>query len=98
MLWAPVALQNGSAMATAPSNHSEQMIESGHCDEGKKADGEGSHATGQPCCAAMCMGIEAFAVAQVEPQSLIGVPTLPSIAADGPSFLADLPTPPPRTA
>lgn len=98
MLWAPVALQNGSAMATAPSDHSEQMIESGHCDEGKKADDEGSDATGQSCCAAMCMAIEAFLVAPVEPQELVGVLGLPSISADGPSFLADFPTPPPRTA
>jgi hypothetical protein len=97
LLWAPVALQNGTAMASAPADHSEQMMAEGHCDEGQGDDQPG-HAFGKACCALMCMGIETPPLAVAAPQGLIRAPALPALRPSGPGFLAELPTPPPRRA
>ncbi|OYX16849.1 MAG: hypothetical protein B7Z07_01710 [Sphingomonadales bacterium 32-67-7] len=94
LLWAPVALQNGAALATAPADHSEQIVK-GHCGGDTGSDKSG-HASGKACCAAMCMGIETQPLAAAEPHALIGAPALTAVRRGGTGFLAELPTPPPR--
>jgi len=95
MLWGPVALQSGGAMAMAPSDHQSQMLEKGHCDS--EAGGEqDDQSAGHACCVALLPAIEASSAPAFEPQTPRGVPGQKPILEDGPSFLAELPTPPPR--
>ena len=97
MLWGPLALQSGGAMAMAPSDHHGQMLEKGHCDPegaGKENDGSAGHA----CCVAVFTAIEAPSGPTVEPHAVSGIPAQQPIWEAGPSFLAELPTPPPRRA
>ena len=97
MLWAPVAFQSGAAFAMAPEDHSAQMMEKGHCDEGMSTEDDGK-STGKTCCAAMATAIVVPSVASVEPVPRLDAPGRLPIWQDGPSFLAELPTPPPRHA
>lgn len=96
MLLGPVALQSG-AMAMAPADHHGQMLEKGHCDSeeaGEQTDQSASHA----CCVALFTAIEASSGPTLEPHAFPGAPGQQLILEDGPSFLAELPTPPPRRA
>ena len=83
MLWGPLALQSGGAMAMAPSDH-----------HGQQDDQSAGHA----CCVALLTAIEASSGPTLEPHALTGVPAQHPILEDGPGFLAELPTPPPRRA
>ena len=96
MLWGPVALQS-SAMAMAPSDHHSQMLEKGHCDT-EKAGEQNDQSAGHACCVAFLTAIEASSGPTLEPHALPGVPGQQLILDDGPGFLAELPTPPPRRA
>ena len=97
ILFAPLAMQGGTAMAMAPADHHTKMTEKGHCGEQPAKNHDGKMMD-KPCCAAMCAAIA------VAPPSEIGLPApAPSVehAALDPfqrSFLAELPTPPPRRA
>ena len=95
MLWGPLALQSGGAMAMAPSDHHGQMLEKGHCDP-EGAGEENDEATGHACCVAVLAAIEAPSGPTVEPHAVSGIPGQQPIWQNGPSFLAKLPTPPPR--
>lgn len=96
LLWAPVALQSGAAMAMAPPDHDGRMIAQGHCDESGAGDESDPHA-GMPCCAGMGIALEAnLTPSIVEPGTVPGTPERPAIGQDGASYLAELPTPPPR--
>jgi hypothetical protein len=97
MLWGPLALQSGAAMAMAPSDHHSQMAEKGHCDP-EAADEQDDQSANHGCCVALLTAIEASSGPTLEPHTLPGVPGQELILADGPSFLAELPTPPPRLA
>ena len=97
MLWGPVALQSGGAMAMAPSDHHGQMMEKGHCDT-EGAGGQNDQSAGHACCVALLTAIEASSGPTLEPHALLGVPGQQVILEDGPSFLPELPTPPPRRA
>ena len=98
MLFAPLAIQSGSAMAMAPAaDHDGQAIGSGHCGEqpakehpGKKVD--------KSCCAAMCTAVAVAPTRISEPQAFTSSIERPSLVQFDHSFLAELPTPPPRLA
>jgi hypothetical protein len=98
MLWAPVALQSGSAIAMGPSDHHSQMIEKGHCDEGAAGDQSERPGASHACCAGLPTVTEAPSVHALGPQAIVGVPDRPLTREDHPSFQAELPTPPPRRA
>jgi hypothetical protein len=98
MLFAPVAMASGSAMAMPPTaDHHAQAIDSGHCEE-QPGPSKDSHSDEQPCCAAMCTGIAVAPAGPAEPLALAASPDRPSPSGLGHSFLAELPTPPPRLA
>ena len=98
MLVAPVGLASGSAMAMVPaSDHHAQAMDSGHCDDEPTPTNEGQ-SDEQPCCAAMCTAIAMAAAGPVEPLAPAASPDRPSRFGPGHSFLAELPTPPPRLA
>ena len=96
MLFAPVGLFGGAAMAMAPgSHHQAAEMERGHCDE-QPAPAEDNQPDEQPCCAAMCTAI---AVSPAGPSGQLAAPASllrPSPPSANHGFLAKLPTPPPR--
>ena len=98
MLFAPVGLASGSARAMAPaSDHHAKAMDSGHCEE-QPAPSNDSQPEEQPCCAAMCTAIAVAPAAPAEPLVPAASPDRPSPSSPGHSFLAELPTPPPRLA
>ncbi|MEO6113723.1 MAG: hypothetical protein ABIP07_04655 [Sphingomicrobium sp.] len=95
MLFAPLALRSGSAMAMAPAKHHSQMMGKGHCGEQPGKDGKSA---GKSCCAAMCTAVALAPVSPVEPFAFPLSIERPSLAQSSHSYLAKLPTPPPRRA
>ena len=96
MLFAPFAMRSGGAMAAMPAHHG-QATADGHCSE-QSAGGKLDPSSGKPCCAAMCAAIAIAPPAGAE--SLVFAKPLhrPALVQASLSFLAKLPTPPPRFA
>lgn len=97
MLFAPLATLGGSAMAMAPADHHAQMAESGHCGE-QPAKGDHHKAPEKSCCVAMCAAVAVAPIASIEPHSFSRPSERPAPDQFQRSFLAELPTPPPRLA
>ena len=97
MLFAPLAMQTGSAMAMAPTDHQFQMMNKGHCSD-QPASGKDSKMAGKSCCAAMCTAVAVSPVSPVEPLAFERVADRPSLVQFRHSYLAKLATPPPRRA
>ena len=97
MLFAPFAMQTGSAMAMTPANHQSQMMEKGHCGD-QPAKGKDGKAMDKSCCVAMCAAVAVTAVSPVEPLAFGRIVDRPSLAQFHHSYLAKLATPPPRRA
>ena len=93
--FAPLGLQNGSAMAMGPGDHQMQMMESGHCD-GQPAKDNHSKSSAMSCCAAMCTALAVAPMAPAGPLVLESSAERPALEQSGHGFLAELPTPPPR--
>ena len=97
MLFAPLALQSGAAMAMAPADHHAQSMKSGHCGE-QPAKSHGDKKVDKSCCAAMCTAIAVAPTPMSEPHAFASSTERPSLVQFDHSFLAELPTPPPRLA
>lgn len=98
MLFAPLAMQSGAAMAMAPApDHHAQMMEGGHCG-GQPATHHDGKAMDKSCCAAMCAAVAIAPALRVEPHALAPEVERPGLDLFRRSFLAELPTPPPRFA
>lgn len=97
MLFAPLAMQSGAAMAAMPADHHSQMAKTGHCGD-QPDSGTDSPADGKSCCVAMCTAIAIAPVAPLSPLAFPPAIDRPALAHFGPGFLAKLPTPPPRFA
>jgi len=94
MLFSPFAMQ--SAMVATSGDHGQAMA-ADHCGE-QSPDGKLDTSSGKPCCAAMCAAI---AVAPPSPAENIAFARplhRPALVRASLSFLAKLPTPPPRFA
>jgi hypothetical protein len=94
MLFSPFAMH--SAMA-ATSGHHGQAMAADHCGE-QSSYGKLDTSSGKPCCVAMCAAI---AVAPPSPAENIAFAKplhRPALVRASLSFLAKLPTPPPRFA
>jgi len=97
MLLAPLGIRSGAAMAMAPSNHHDRVAVGEHCGEQPiKTSHEKSSESA--CCVAMCMAVAPAASARIGPQFLAVSHDRPAPDRFGRSFLAELPTPPPRIA
>ena len=94
MAFAPFAVQGG-AMAM-PSGHDRMAMDEGHCGD-EPAEDDGSAAS-DSCCTAMCTAIAAAPASGVEAASFARSIERPAPDRFGRSFLAELPTPPPRGA
>ena len=97
MLFAPLAMQSGAAMAMAPADHQGQMMESGQCGE-QPAKSHHGKAMDKSCCAAMCAAVAVAPSVEAEPHALARQAQRPALDQFQRSFLAELPTPPPRLA
>ena len=97
MLFAPLAMRSGSAMAMAPADHHSQMMEKGHCGE-QPAKSEHGKSTEKSCCVAMCTAVAVAPVSPAEPFVFRQSIERPVLTQFSHSFLAKLPTPPPRRA
>ena len=97
MLFAPFAMQSGAAMAMAPADHRGQMMEKGHCGE-QPAKGDHGKSTEKSCCVAMCAAVAVTPASSVEPHIFSHLIERPALDQFQHSFLAELPTPPPRLA
>ena len=97
LLFAPVGLQSGSAMAMAPEDHQLQMTQSGHCGERPVKD-QHSKSPAMTCCAAMCTALAIPPMSSAHAPFAERMTARPGAEHSGPSFLAELPTPPPRLA
>ena len=97
VLFAPLAMQTGSAMAMAPADHQSQMMDQGHCSD-QPASGQDGKMTGKSCCIAMCTAVAVAAPSLVEPLAFGRVLDRPSLDRFHHSYLAKLATPPPRRA
>jgi hypothetical protein len=98
MLFAPLAVSSGSAMAMAPAaDHQAQMTDSGHCSD-QPAKSDHGKAADKSCCIAMCAAVAVAPSAFVEPHSFPQPVERSSLVQFDRSFLAELPTPPPRLA
>ena len=97
MLFAPLALQSGAAMAMAPADHHSQMTETDHCGEqpAKSHDGK---TVDKSCCAAMCTAIAVAPTPMLQPHVFSSSAERAALVQFNHSFLAELPTPPPRLA
>lgn len=95
MLFAPLAMQSGSAMAMAPADHHAQMMEKGHCGD-QPAKGKDSKSMDKSCCVALCAAIAVSAVSPVEPMAFGPALDHSSLEQFHHSYLAKLATPPPR--
>ena len=96
MFLAPLAIRSGAAMAM-PSDHHEQMNSAGHCGE-QPSKSKHQKSDESACCVAMCTAVAPATAARLEPQFLTASVDLPALDRFGRSFLAELPTPPPRAA
>ena len=97
MLFAPLAMQSGAAMAMAPADHHAQMMETGHCGE-QPAKSQDGKMVDKSCCAAMCAAVAVAPTVSVEPHIFTSSVERPSPDQFQRSYLAELPTPPPRLA
>ena len=97
MLFAPLAMQTGSAMAMAPADHQSQMMDQGHCSD-QPAEGTDGKTMAKSCCVAMCTAVAVAAPSLVEPLAFGRVLDRPSLDRFHHSYLAKLATPPPRRA
>lgn len=96
LMWGPLAVQSGAAMAMAPSSHLEQMQKGGECHD-EKSEPKG-HAGAKVCCAAMCSALAVPPIALMVGSSIVSAVPHTVLSENGPSFIIHLPTPPPRRA
>lgn len=97
MLFAPLAMAGGGMMAKAPApDHHAQMQAEGHCGD-EPAESQGKADDGA-CCVAACTGLALEPAIAAEPPLAAATARRPSPDSLRRSFLAKLPTPPPRLA
>ena len=97
MFLAPLAIRSGVAMAMPLSGHHGQMAEDDHCGE-QPAKNKHEKSAEDACCVAMCTAVAPAPASELEPQLFAASRDRPALDRFGRSFLAELPTPPPRLA
>ncbi len=97
MIIAPFAMRSGAAMAASPGSHHAEETGQDHCDP-QQGEHHGETAIDENCCPATCGNFALPPAAAVDPADFSRGTDLSSMAAIGKSFLAKLPTPPPRVA
>lgn len=93
IIFAPLAMPGGEAMATPVASHHGEVAMADHC--GGKADHPGK-AVDHGCCAAMCLGIATASASADEPPAFTRMAMRPSPDRFHRGFLGEIATPPPR--
>jgi hypothetical protein len=91
---APLGMGALAAEAAAPAG-AHQMPAMKDCGD-RPGKHERSLTTGDSCCIAMCVAIAAAQSAMASPPSFKRLARRPGVALSPESYLAELPTPPPR--
>ena len=97
MLFAPFAMQSGSAMAAMPSDHHSQTMSKDHC-EGQPTTEKDTKSAEKDCCAAMCAASALPTQArpgEVKFSRLLAVPGTVTLYR---GILSEISTPPPRVS
>lgn len=97
LLFPSLAPYGGAAMATTPADRHTQMTERGHCSD-QPAKGDDHKVSDKSCCVTMCIAMAVIPSASFEPRSLTASVDRPLLSQLHHSFVAKLPTPPPRRA
>ena len=97
VLFAPLAMQSGAAMAMAPAKHHAEMTKAGHCGEQPSKHNDATPMDAS-FCVAMCAAVAIPPVSIPEPACLAHSAEHPAVDLVRHNFLAELPTPPPRLA
>ena len=97
MFLAPLAIRSGAAMAMPASGHHGEGAKSEHCGE-QPAKSKHKKSGESACCVAMCVAVAPAPAFKVEPPIVTASLKRPAPDQYGRSFLAELPTPPPRLA
>jgi hypothetical protein len=97
MLLAPLGIRGGAAMAAPATSHHGEMAKSDHCGE-QPAKGQHDKASDNGCCIAMCMAVAPAPAHELHRPAPAASLDQPALDRSGVSFLAELPTPPPRLA
>lgn len=97
MLVAPFAQHSAAAMPMAAGDHHMPMAQAGHCsDDGQQS--EPGDKAGMTCCAATCAAAALTPVTALDLATFTASEPSAKGALFARSFLAELPTPPPRVA
>ena len=97
LFMAPLAIRSGAAMAMPQPRAHSQMPPSEHCGK-QPATGKHQKSGESACCVAMCIAVAPAPTPKLEPHFLTASRDRPTPDQFGRSFLAELPTPPPRLA
>lgn len=97
MLFAPLAMQSGAAMAMTPTDHHAQMVDKGHCGT-TSSDTQDESTAGNNCCVAMCAAVAIAPGTVVAPRISVQADPTASLQDFQFGFFGELPTPPPRVA
>ncbi len=95
MVFAPFAMQSGSARAALPGDHHAEAMGTANC-PGKQ--GKADQGVDHSCCAAMCAAITLAPAVAADLPMVVRGDNQPATEQFGRSHLAKLPTPPPRIA
>lgn len=97
VLFAPAFSRGGEASAAMPDHHA-QMMKSGHCDSpSSDADGH-DKAAEKSCCVSMCMGVAIAPSPAARGTNSTRAPAVSSIPTLHLAQLAEIATPPPKSA
>lgn len=94
LLLAPLISGGGKAMAMAVPDHHSEMTKSGHC--GDQPVRLGGKASDKSCCVATCAPLAVAPAVPTDERHHASSVERPPLSRDHHSFLAKLPTPPPR--
>lgn len=97
MLFAPFAMQSGSAMAALPAGHHDQSMREDHC-QGVPSTHQDGKSSDKSCCAAMCAA--SVLPTEVRPYELQFSRTLvvPAKMMLYHGVISEISTPPPRAS
>jgi hypothetical protein len=99
MIFAPLAMQEGAAMAApGPSHHGAMSAEADHCGANASHRQDRDKSADKSCCAAMCIGIAIAPVSAGRALAHSRMILRPSAEPFRRGYLGEIATPPPRFA
>jgi len=97
MIFAPLAMPGGQAMAAPIASHHDEAVTADHCG-GTSDQGKPGKAVDHGCCVATCLGIAMAPASPDDPLAYVRIAPRPSADLFRRGFLGEIATPPPRLA